>query len=200
MKKEQLQNKKVLVEISSRHVHLSEKDFKKLFGKEKKLNKIANLSQPGEFASNQVVSLSNEEKEIKNVRIVGPFRKYSQVEISFTDAYNLNLKHFPKIRLSGDLKGTSKIKVIGEKGNLDISCIIAKRHLHIFEKEAKELGIKNNENVVIKIKGEREVLFKEVITRVSKNYKMAVHLDTDEGNAAGIIKKTFGELILKTNK
>jgi putative phosphotransacetylase len=194
---EKQKNKKVLVEVSSRHLHLSKEDFEILFGKNKILRKIKDLSQPGEFSSDKFVTIHNKGKGIKNVRVVGPFRENSQLEISLTDAYYLNLKPLPKLKLSGDLKGTTKIKVIGKKESKKIPCIIAKRHFHISEEQAKKLNLKNNEKINIKIKGERELIFKEVIVRVSKNYKSAVHLDTDEGNSAGIFGKTFGELILE---
>jgi putative phosphotransacetylase len=189
-------NKKVLVEVSSRHLHISKKDFEFLFGKKEILKKVKSLSQPGEFASDKVVTISNNKKEIKNVRIVGPFRENSQLEISLTDAYYLNLKPLPKLRLSGDLNGTIKIKVSGKIRSKNIPCIIAKRHFHISEEEARKLNIKNNEKVNLKIKGKRGLIFKEIIVRISNKYKSAVHLDTDEGNSAGIFGKTFGELIL----
>jgi propanediol utilization protein len=188
---------KVPIEISSRHIHLSKEDFIELFGEDEKLVPIKKLSQPEEFASDKFVTLINNQKKIENVRVVGPFRKNSQIEISLTDAYNLKLNPFPKIRLSGNIKGTIKMSVQGKKGIKKIPCIIAKRHLHISEEEAKKINLKNNQKVKIEITGERGVIFDEVITRILKDYKLAVHLDSDEGNSAGIFKKTFGRLIIK---
>jgi len=186
---------KIPVEISARHVHLSEKDFVKLFGKNKSLTLLRNLSQPGEFASHEIVSIIGFKKEIDNVRVLGPFRENSQVEISLTDAYNLKLKPLPKIRISGDLVNAIKILVKGPKDSVKIPCIIAKRHLHCSVEEAKKLKIKNNQKISVKVFGSREIIFGEIVARVSENYKLFLHLDTDEGNAGGIFGKTFGELI-----
>lgn len=186
---------KILVEVSARHIHLSEKDFEKLFGKDKNLVPIKKLSQPGEFSSEQTLTLINEDKKIENVRILGPFREYSQAEISMTDAYNLKLNPLPKIKVSGDLADTTKILVKSLKSSLKIPCIIAKRHVHCSVEEAKKLGIKNNQKVSVKILGERELIFNEITVRISEDYRLSLHLDTDEGNAAGIKGKTFGERI-----
>jgi len=186
---------KIPVEISARHVHLSQKDFEKLFGKNKKLTFFRKLSQPGEFASEKKVTLINNKKRIENVRVIGPFRKNSQVEISLTDAYNLRLNPLPKIKVSGDTSKTGKILVKGSKSSVKIPCIIAKRHLHCSVNEAKKLKLKNNQNISVKIKGIRETTFHDVVVRVSENYRLSLHLDTDEGNSVGIIKKTTGEII-----
>ena len=185
---------KIPLEISARHVHLSEKDFKKLFGKNKELTPIKKLSQPGQFASKETLSIINKKKKIEHIRILGPFREKSQIEISLTDAYNLKLKQLPKIRLSGNLTGTCKVLVKSQKTNIKIPCIIAKRHLHASIKDSKKLKIKNNQKISIKIKGEREITFHNIITRISNKYQLALHLDTDEGNSAGIVTKTFGEI------
>jgi propanediol utilization protein len=186
---------KIPVEVSARHIHLSEKDFEKLFGERKNLIPIRKLSQPGEFASEQRVTLINKDKKIENVRILGPFREHSQAEVSLTDAYNLKLNPLPKIKVSGDVANTTSILVKGPRHSIKIPCIIAKRHLHCSINEAKRLKIKNNQNVSIKIKGTRETTFHNIITRISEKYKLALHLDTDEGNAAGISGKTSGEII-----
>lgn len=188
---------RIPVEISARHIHLSQKDFEKLFGKNKKLIEIKKLSQTGEFASDDRIILLNENNRIKNVRILGPFRKNSQVEISMTDAHYLKLNPIPKIKVSGDLADTKGILVKGPKSSLKIQCIIAQRHLHASVKEAKKLGIKNNQKISVKILGKRELTFHNIITRISKNYKISLHLDTDEGNAAGIQGKIFGEIVKK---
>ena len=185
---------KIPVEISARHVHLSEKDFEKLFGKNDKLIPAKNLSQPGEFASDKFVDLINENKKIENVRILGPFRKQSQAEISMTDAYGLRLNPLPKIKVSGDLADTTNILIKGKKSSVKIPCIIAQRHIHLSEIEAKKLKIKNNQKISIKIKGIREITFHNIIARISEKYKLSVHLDTDEGNSAGIFGKMFGEI------
>jgi propanediol utilization protein len=185
---------KVPIEISARHVHLSKKDFEKLFGKEKKLESIKNLSQSGEFASKNKVDIINKGKRL-NARIVGPFRKNSQAEISLTDAYNLILNPLPKVRISGDLKGTTQILIKGSKGQTKIPIIIAQRHLHCSEEDAKKLKLKNNQIIKIRISGKRGLIFDNVVVRIKENFKTSVHLDTDEANAAGISGKVFGEII-----
>ncbi len=185
---------KILVEVSARHIHLSKEDFEKLFGKGKELTLVKKLSQPGEFASGETVTIVNGDKELKNVRILGPFRKNSQAEISITDSYGLRLNPLPKIRVSGDLVNTTNILVKNKNSSVKIPCIIAKRHLHLTSSDAKKLKIKNNQEISVKVKGERETTFHNIAVRVSDNYRLALHLDTDEGNAAGILGKTFGEL------
>ena len=193
-----MSKKKIPIEISARHIHLSRKDLEKLYGKDYKLKPVHFLSQKGEFASEEVVELINERsKEKLNARILGPVRNESQAEISITDAYNLKLKQMPSLRVSGDLNGTSSIIIKGPKGKIKAKVIIAERHLHCNEEEAKRLGLKNNQIVKIKIIGKRGLIFDNVIVRIGKNYKLALHLDTDEGNAAGILnlKKNYGELI-----
>ena len=188
-------NKKILVEVSARHIHLTQIDFEKLYGKGKTLIPLSKLSQPGEFASQQTITLLNGKNKIENVRILGPFRKNSQVEISLTDAYKLKLNPLPSIRVSGDLNNTTKITTKGPKGNVKIPVIIAQRHLHCNEKQAKELKLKNNQKISIRILGQREITFHNVIVRVSNNYDLSVHLDTDEGNSVGIKGKAFGNII-----
>ena len=186
---------KIPVEISARHVHLSKRDFEKLFGKNKELVPIKKLSQPGEFATSETLTLINQDKKIENARILGPLRKNSQAEISLTDAYKLKLSPVPKIKVSGDLANTTKILIKGPKSSVKIPCIIAKRHLHCSIEEAKRLKLKNNQKISVKVSGEREIIFKEIIVRTNENFRLSLHLDTDEGNAAGIFGKTFGKII-----
>jgi propanediol utilization protein len=186
---------KLPIEVSARHIHLTQKDFEKLFGKENPISPIKKLSQEGEFAAEEKVSLINKDKRLDNIRVLGPFRKKSQVEIALTDAYHLKLNPLPKIKVSGDLANTTKILVHGPKGQLKIPCIIAQRHLHCSKEEAKKLKIKNNQIIKIKISGKRELVFDEVVVRTNPKFRASVHLDTDEGNAAGISGKTFGEIV-----
>jgi propanediol utilization protein len=187
---------KTLVEVSARHVHLSEKDFEKLFGDKKTLKEIKILSQ-GNFASEKKVILIGDKRKIDDVRILGPFRKHSQVEIALTDAYTLKLNPLPKIKVSGDLVNTTNILVQGPKSSIKIPCIIAQRHLHCSIEEAKRLRLKNNQRISAKIKGIREITFHNIIVRTAEDFRLSLHLDTDEGNAAGIIGGTFGEIIKK---
>lgn len=186
---------KIPVEVSARHVHLSLGDFEKLFGKGKNLIPIKKLSQPGEFASEEKITLISKEKEIENVRILGPLRKNSQAEVSLTDAYNLKLNPLPKIKVSGDLANTGSILVRGKKASVKIPCIIAMRHLHCSLEQARKLKLKDNQKVSVRIKGKRELIFREIVVRVSEKYRLALHLDTDEGNSAGITGKAFGEIV-----
>ena len=186
---------KILTEVSARHIHLCQKDFEKLFGKNEKIVPLKKLSQEGEFASDKIVELRNGDRIIRNVRILGPFRKESQAEIALTDAYLLKLKPLPKIKVSGDLANTTKIEVRSKKTTTKIPCIIAQRHIHISEEEAKKLKLKNNQRVSVRVNGIRGITFHDIVVRVAKNYRLALHLDTDEGNAAGILGKTFGEII-----
>lgn len=179
---------KIPVETSARHIHLSEKDFKKLFGN-KRLIPIKKLSQPGEFASKETLNLIKGKNKISNVRVVGPLRKSSQIEISKTDAIELEIN--PPVRMSGNIRGAPKIKI----KNTKIPVIIAQRHLHCSEKDAKKLKIKNHQKISIKISGKRETTFHDIIARVSDNYKLALHIDTDEANAAGINKKAYGYIL-----
>lgn len=178
------------IEVSARHLHITEKDFKKLFGN-KKLIPIKPLSQPEQFAAKQQVELIGKEK--LKARILGPFRNKTQVEISKTDAFRLGIN--PKLKISGDLKNTNKIKIKGPNGKIEAPVIIAKRHLHLSESEAKKLKLKNNQKIKIKISGERGLTFENVIVRSGKEHKMAFQIDTDEGNAAGINKNSKGVII-----
>lgn len=185
---------KIPIEISARHVHLSKDDFEKLLGKNKKLKPIKKLSQIGEFASKSKVELING-KEKLNARILGPLRKNSQIEISLTDAYTLKLNPLPKLKLSGDTHGTTSVIVKSTKSQIKIPAIIAQRHLHCSEKDAKKLMLKNHQIVKIKISGKRGLIFDNVVVRIKENFRTSVHLDTDEANAAGISRRGFGEII-----
>lgn len=188
---------KIPVEVSARHVHLSKKDFESLFGKGRELVSEKKLSQLGEFASKSRLTISNPESGImiENVRVLGPLRENSQAEISLTDAYNLKLNHIPKIKVSGDTANTIKISVKSKNSSIKIPCIIAQRHLHCSPSEAKTLKLKNNQEISIKIAGKRGVTFHNIVVRISEGFRLALHLDTDEGNSAGISRKSFGELI-----
>ncbi|MCD6283817.1 phosphate propanoyltransferase [bacterium] len=194
---------KIPIEVSARHIHIKKSDLEKLFGIGYKLHKLKELSQKGNFSSEEtveLVSLEDEKRKISNVRIVGPCRNYTQIELSLTDAYHLKIK--PPIRKSGDLDKTPGIKIIGPKGELILKkgVIIPKRHIHISDDFAKEIGLKENDVVKVKVKGERGLIFEKVAIRIDKNYTLTMHIDTDEGNAAGIDKIGEGELIVSSAK
>lgn len=186
---------KVKVETSARHVHLTDEDLEVLFGKGKELTVRNMLSQPGQFASQERVSLVGPKNTINNVLILGPTRKHTQVEISLTDARNLGV--VAMVRESGDTDGTNGIKIVGPNGELEIKdgVIAAKRHIHLDCKTAEEFGLKDKEKISIKIDGDRGLIFNEVVVRVSDKFAPAVHLDTDESNAAGLSGEVFCEII-----
>ena len=167
------------VGVSARHLHLTKEDFIKIYGYEE-LTFLKDLTQPGLFASSETVTIKGNKSEINNVRILGPFREYSQVEISKTDSYLLGVS--PKVRKSGDLDNTDKITVIGPKGEIKIPVIIANRHIHITKEEADSLGIKDDDKTYVKIRGEKSGII-EVFYKVSDSAYKELHLDLDDANA-----------------
>lgn len=188
---------KIPIEISARHVHLSQKDADILFGKNYKFNIIKELSQKGQYDYEETVKLVGLKKSIENVRVLGPCREKTQVEISETDDRVLGV-HAP-VKLSGDLAGTPGIKIIGPKGEIEIKegVIIALRHIHMDPETAKKFKIKNGDKVKVDINGIRDLIFESVLVRIHPSFKLALHIDTDEGNAAGIdVNNHFGELII----
>ena len=186
---------KIIVETSARHVHLSEADLKILLGEGNELTIKKMLSQPGQYASNERVNLVGPKKAINNVLILGPARKETQVEISLTDARTLGVS--AAIRESGDIDGTAGIKLVGPAGEVEITkgVIAAKRHVHLDPATAEELGVKDKQIVSVKVDGERGLTFGEVVVRVNPNFAPAVHLDTDEANAAALSGEVYGEII-----
>lgn len=186
---------KIPVEVSARHIHLSKNDLEKLFGKGYNLKKIKQLTQPSDFACEEVLNIKNKDKIISAVRIVGPAREKTQVEISLTDAKQLGAN--PPLRISGDTYETPGITLIGPAGEIELKegLIIARRHIHCAPDEAKKLKLKDGDIVSVKIDGQRPVTFHDILVRLRDNYKFCLHLDTDEGNAAGISKKTEGIIL-----
>ena len=175
------------VGISNRHIHLTREHVETLFGKGYQLTKIKDLSQPGQYAcKEQLTIVGPSMRAIEGVRVLGPERKASQVEISRTDSYVLKLK--PPVRESGDIAGSAPITVIGPKGivTLKEGCIIANRHIHMSEEEGKAFGVKDNEYVDVELAGERRSLFYDVQIRVHKDFRLEMHIDTDDANAAGV--------------
>jgi len=191
---------KILAEISARHINLEKKHFEILFGSEEKLKSIRNISQPGEFAAEQTLILKTPKADIKRVRIVGPLREQTQVEISKTDARNLGLN--PPIRISGNLNKSEKGELIGPIGKVDLfqGIIIAQRHLHLDSETALKNNLKNQEIVSVRIGSKnRLTTFHQVVVRVSSKFKNSFHLDTDESNAAGLIGGEEG-IVIKNNE
>ncbi len=171
------------VGISNRHVHLKKETLDLLFGKDFELEIQKELSQKGQFASKQTVSIKGPKGQIDNVRILGPVRSYNQVEVSKTDSFKLGVK--PPVRNSGDLEGSEKITIIGPNSTieLDEGCIIATRHIHITFDELEKLGLKNNRTVSIKIDGEKGSTLDNVYLKASEGATLELHLDTDDANA-----------------
>ena len=189
-------SKQFIVETSARHVHLTESDFKILFGNEATLTVKKNLSQPGQYACEERVSIVGPKKEISGVSILGPFRSASQVELSATDARSIGL--LIVIKESGDLRGTPGCKIVGPKGSLELQegVIVAKRHIHATSEDAKKLGVKDKDIVSVKINTpERSLIFGDVVVRVSDSYALAMHIDTDEANASGMVLGVMGEIV-----
>jgi putative phosphotransacetylase len=181
--------------ISNRHIHLSQADLESLFGKGYQLTVTKNLSQPGQFACEEMVTLIGPKGTISKVRILGPTRVATQVEISRTDSFTLGVT--PPVRDSGSVSGSAAITVEGPKGRIELKegVIIAQRHLHLHTDEAKELDLKDKSLISVKFEGERGVVFNQVLVRVSPNFAKDLHLDTDEANAAGLKNGDQGIII-----
>lgn len=168
------------VGISNRHVHLTEDDFKKLFNN-KKLEAVKYLNQPGQFASNLKVTIKTEKSEISGVRVLGPLRDYTQVEISKTDAYKLGLN--PPVRESGNLKGSEDITIIGDNEITLKECtIIATRHIHASKEDLVKYNLDASKKYKVKINGEKGGIINNVSIKVSDKAFFEMHLDTDDGN------------------
>ena len=188
--------KTVLVEISAHHVHVSEKDLEILFGKGHQLTNKKDLSQPGQFACEERVTVVGPKREIKGVSILGPCRPQTQVEISLTEARSIGVS--APIRESGDLAGSPGCKLVGPCGEVEITegVIAAKRHIHMTPADAEKYGIVDKQIVSVKIPTEgRSLIFGDVVARVSPSYALAMHLDTDEANAAAIPGSCEGEIL-----
>lgn len=185
-----------IVETSARHVHLSQEHLEILFGKGYELTKKKDLSQPGQFACEERVTVIGTKKEMKGVSILGPVRKNTQVELSLTDARSVGIA--APVRESGDIAGSGACKIVGPVGEIEITegVIAAKRHIHATNADAEKLGVKNGEIVSVKIDTDgRSLVFGDVVVRVSDTYALAMHIDTDESNAAGCGRSQSGEIV-----
>lgn len=174
---------KISVGVSNRHVHLNQKDLELLFGKGYELEKLRDLNQPTQFASTDKVTIKTTKSQIDNVRVLGPVREYTQVEISKTDAYKLGID--PPIRNSGDLKGSETVTIIGPNGQIEAkeSCIIPTRHIHMLKEQLKEYGFEGKDKLVVKVSGIKGGILDNVHLRVADNSYFEMHLDTDDANA-----------------
>lgn len=186
----------IIIEASARHCHLSQLDLEKLFGRGYQLKKLKPLSQPGQFAAQETVVFKTPGGQISNLRILGPARGQTQVELALSDAYHLKIK--PPLRLSGDLKKSAGGVLVGPKGQIKLKSgvIIARRHLHLDPLSAKKLNLKNNQKISIRTGGGRSITFHQVIVRINQDFVLCLHLDLDEANAAGLsAKNAKGQII-----
>ena len=187
---------KILVETSARHVHVTEEALAILFGEGAKLTNKKDLSQPGQFACEERVTIVGPKSEIARVSILGPVRKANQVEISLSDARALGIE--APVRESGDIAGSAGCKIVGPKGEVTITegVIAAKRHIHMTPADAEAFGVKDKDIVSVKIDSNgRSLIFGDTVVRVSEKFALAMHIDTDESNAACAFGKCYGELV-----
>lgn len=185
-----------LVEISARHVHVTKETLEVLFGKGYELTVKKELSQPGQFASNERVTVVGPKKELAGVSILGPCRSADQVELSATDARSVGIA--APIRESGDVKGSGACKLVGPAGEVELKegVIVAKRHIHMTPEDAEKFGVKDAQIVKVAINtAERSLVFGDTVIRVSPKYALAMHVDTDEANAAAIPGSCMGTIV-----
>ena len=186
---------KFIVEISARHIHVTKEQVAILFGEGHELTPKKALSQPGQFACEEKLTIVGPRGELK-ASILGPERKEAQVELSLTDARTLGVE--AKIRESGDIEGTAGIKLVGPAGEVELEkgVIAAKRHIHMTPADAEKYGVTNGEIVNVKVETEgRSLVFGDTVVRVREDFALAMHIDTDEGNAAGIKGSALGEIV-----
>jgi putative phosphotransacetylase len=185
---EKLNEKEILIPIgvSNRHVHLSRDDLDILFGDGYQLTKLKDLKQPGQYAANELVTIRGPKGEFKKVRILGPVRDKTQVEISLSDGFTLGIK--PPVRESGKLDESVGIEIVGPKGTIIKSkgCIAASRHIHMTPEIAEKLNLKDKDIVDVEVPGERNAILGNVLVRVSDKYALEMHVDLDEANACNL--------------
>ena len=182
----------IIIEASARHVHVTREHLDILYGPGYALRNKRDLSQPGEFLTEEKLTVVGPKRSIEGISILGPCRKATQVELSLTDARILGVA--PPVRLSGDVAGSAAVTLIGPAGQVTLTegAIIAKRHIHFTPKEAAELGVSDHAVVSVTVPGERGLTFGEVVIRVSENFRPRMHIDFDEANAAGISGEVIG--------
>lgn len=186
---------KILVETSARHAHVTQQDLETLFGAGAQLTKRKDLSQPGQYASNEKITVVGPRGQL-NVTILGPVRKATQVEISMTEARTLGLT--APVRESGDIEGSAPCKLVGPKGEVELSqgVIVAKRHIHATPEDAEKLHIKDKDVVKVQLNTDgRTLVFGDTVVRVSPSFALAMHIDTDESNAAAAAGEVYGEIV-----
>ncbi len=188
--------KQFMVETSARHVHVTQQDLKTLFGAGYELTVKKMLSQPGQYASAERVDVVGPKKTLTGVSILGPVRNATQVELSLTDARSIGVS--APIRESGDIAGSGACKLVGPKGEVELTegVIAAKRHIHMTPADAAEYGVQDKDVVSVKVETSgRALTFGDVVVRVSDKFALAMHIDTDESNAACAVNGTMGEIV-----
>jgi acetate kinase len=182
----------ITIEVSAHHIHLAPEDVEALFGAGHQLTKTSDLSQPGQYACKEQLTIVGPKGRIERVRVLGPARKYTQVEIAMTEQFKLGLQ--PPIRESGDIEGSPGCTLEGPAGSitLDKGVICALRHIHMTPADARRYGVKDKSDVRVRVPGDRELLFGDVRIRVDPNFALAMHIDTDEANAANLRNGTPG--------
>lgn len=188
--------KPVPVEVSARHIHVTAEALEILFGEGYSLTLKKELSQPGQFAAEERVNIIGPKRELKNVSILGPVRKAVQVEISATDARSIGIA--APVRESGDIAESPGCKIVGPRGEIDINegVIVAKRHIHMTPADAGKYGVENGQTVKVELLSDgRSLVFGDTVVRVAENFRLAMHIDTDEGNAAGWIPGLTGNIL-----
>lgn len=190
--------KNFIVETSARHVHVSAEHLAILFGEGATLTHKKDLSQPGQFACEERVTIVGPKKTLPNVSILGPVRPATQVELSATDARSIGIGNAP-IRESGDVSGSAGCKIVGPCGEVEIEegVIVAKRHIHLTPADAEELGVTDKQVVWVKVDTDgRKAILGDVVCRVHPNFARAMHIDTDESNAIGAKGEVMGEIVV----
>ena len=185
----------VPIALSNRHIHISREDLDALFGKGYELTNIKDLSQPGQYACDERVDIVGPRSTIKGVRILGPIRSNTQIEVSKFDARALGIDGV--VRASGDIANTPGCTIVGPKGQIDLKegIIVAARHIHMHTSDAPEFGLKDGDVVKVRAGKERAVVFENVVVRVHPDFALDMHIDIEEGNAAGISNGDMGEII-----
>lgn len=183
------------IALSNRHLHLSQEDIDVLFGSGYELTKVKDLGQPGQYACNEKIDIEGSKGTIKGIRVLGPARNKSQIEISLGDARVLGLETY--IRNSGDLKDTPGVKMIGPKGQVDLKegVIVAARHIHMSVEDGEKFNVKDKDKVRVKAGKDRALIFENVLVRISPNFTLEMHVDIEEGNAAGVKNYDMVEII-----
>ena len=186
----------VPVAASARHIHLSQADVERLFGPGYQLQVFRMLSQPGQFAAKEQVTVIGPKGKIEKIRVLGPARKDTQIEIALTDSFALGI--LPPVRMSGDVAGSPGCIIEGPRGQIEVKqgVIAAARHLHLSEEQAQLFGLKNGQTVCVRATGARATTLHKVVVRCGKGHDMEVHIDTDEANAIGLVPNAMMEVIV----